>query len=114
MAVDNCSDSPRDLLFKILVRLNEMTGGGGSGTGTSNAVMGQQAIGAGVDFVDVVFAVPFASAPHVVVSLSRPTGEFILSVNVNQNSITAAGFRAELGATTPTANYVIHYVASIA
>lgn len=114
MACANCGDSIWDLLKKILDRLNEMTGGGGGGGGTSNAVMGEQSIGIGVDFVDVVFAVPFASAPHVVASISRPAGQFLIEMNVNQDSITAAGFRAELSATTPTTDFVIHYVASIA
>lgn len=72
---------------------------------------GNQAIGSGVDTVSVVFPVSFASAPSVIASISRPVGEDLIDVNIDQASITTVGFTASLGATTPTANYRIEWTA---
>lgn len=72
---------------------------------------GSQAIGAGVDTIAVVFPTPFTAVPDVVVSISRPVAEGLIDVNIDEASITVAGFTASLGATTPSANFRLKWMA---
>ena len=72
---------------------------------------GSQAIGNGVDTISVVFPTPFAVAPVVVPQISRPVAESLITVNVDEASITTLGFTASLGSTTDSANYVLKWMA---
>lgn len=78
---------------------------------TTGLQSGSQAIGAGVDTISVVFPVAFTAVPDVVVSISRPVAEGLIDVNIDEASITVAGFTASLGATTPTANFRLKWFA---
>lgn len=110
MAVSpGCCATEWELLYNIALNIANGSGGGG-GSGTVQT--GNKAIGSGVDTISVTFATPFASAPSVIVSLSRPVGESIIDVNVDQASITTTGFTASLGSTTPDANYKINWIAN--
>lgn len=70
-----------------------------------------QNIGSGVDTIAVVFATPFAVAPVVVATISRPVAENLIQCNIDQASITTLGFTASLSATTGSANYKLKYFA---
>lgn len=105
--IPGCSDGPTDLLRKILIGLPEIVISGGSGDCQS----GSQAIGNGLDTVSVVFPTPFAVAPVVVVSISRPAADPLIEVNIDEASITVLGFTASLGATTPNADYRLKWMA---
>lgn len=72
---------------------------------------GSQAIGAGVDTISVVFGTPFAVAPVVVATVSRPVAENLIECNIDEASITVAGFTASLSATTASANYKLKWMA---
>lgn len=104
-----CNDSQWELLFKILQSLPSISTGGGT---TSTLQSGQQAIANGADTVSVVFPTVFAAVPDVTVTISRPSGEALIPVNINQDSLTVTGFTAELGGTTPSGNYFIHWFAN--
>lgn len=83
-------------------------------TGTMVGVQnGSQAIGSAATSIAVVFPYAFGSAPHVVATLSRPAGGSLIQANVNSDSVTTAGFTAELSATTPNANYKLEWMASL-
>lgn len=83
-----------------------------SGSGGLSLQSGSQPIPLGVDTVSVVFPVPFASPPTVVGSISRPSTENLVEFNVDENSITALGFTASLGAATGSANYNLKWMAN--
>ena len=72
---------------------------------------GSQAIGNGVETISVVFPVAFAVAPVIVASMSRPAAEDMISFNIDEASITVAGFTASLGSTTTSANYRLKWMA---
>lgn len=88
-----------------------------SGIATSSIVTnttlqaGSQVIGSGVETISVVFPTPFAVAPVVVATISRPVAEGLIEVNIDEASITVAGFTASLSATTPSANYRLKWMA---
>ena len=82
--------------------------GGGAGTLQS----GSQDIGSGVDTISVVFPVAYAAAPVVVATMSRPAAENLIELNIDQASITVAGFTASLSSTTASANYKIKWMAN--
>lgn len=72
---------------------------------------GSQAIGIGLATVSVVFPVAFAAAPVVLVSISRPAAENLIRVNVDEASVTVAGFSATLSAGVGSANYKLKWMA---
>lgn len=81
--------------------------------GLSGSQFGSQAITNGADTVSVVFAEAFDAVPSSIrVSISRPTGGDIITVNVNSDSITAAGFTCDLGNNVPNGNYTLEWEAS--
>lgn len=80
---------------------------------TSTFRSGSQAIGVGVDTISVVFVPALAGVPTAVVAtISRPVADGIIEVNIDDASITAAGFTASLAGTTPTANYKLKWFAN--
>jgi len=137
----SCCDSEWQLLFKILQSLPDIGDVTGPDSATDNNIAvfdgatgklikdsgvsifdvittsdlqsGSTDIGNGVDTISVVFGTAFSGVPAVVVSISRPAGEDMISVNLDEASITAAGFTASLGATTASANYKIKWMAKI-
>lgn len=72
---------------------------------------GSQAIGSGVNTISVVFPVAFAVPPVIVGTMSRPVGENLFDVNIDEASITVAGFTASLSGTTLSANYRLKWMA---
>lgn len=72
---------------------------------------GSQVIGSGVDTISVVFGTPFASPPVVVATMSRPVAENMIELNIDEASITVAGFTASLSSTTGSANYRLKWMA---
>lgn len=72
---------------------------------------GSQAIGSGVDTISVVFGTVFASPPVVISTISRPSAEGIILVNIDEASITVAGFTASLTGLTGSANYRLKWMA---
>lgn len=78
---------------------------------TTGLQSGSQVIGAGVDTISVVFPTPFTSIPDVVATMSRPAAEPLVELNIDEASITVAGFTASLGAITPSANYRLKWMA---
>lgn len=79
---------------------------------TSNLQSGSQDIGNGVDTISVVFGAAFGAAPTVVATISRPVAEGLIECNIDQASITVAGFTASLSSTTGSANYKIKWMAN--
>lgn len=78
---------------------------------TSTLQSGSQIIGAGVETISVVFGTAFALAPTVVASMSRPVAENLLFVNIDEASITVAGFTATISGITGSANYRLKWMA---
>lgn len=72
---------------------------------------GSEAIGSGVDTISVVFPTAFGVIPNVVVSISRPVAENMIEVNIDEASISGAGFTCSLGAATGSANYKLKWMA---
>jgi hypothetical protein len=73
---------------------------------------GKVAIASGARTVTVTFSAPLSNTPQsVTCSISRPAGGAKISADVNEDSITTAGFTAELTGPTPDANYKLHYAA---
>lgn len=107
----SCNDSQWQLLFKILESLPDISTGGGGSNGTIQS--GAQAIGSGIGNVAVIFPVAFASAPHVVCTVSRPAGGALIQVNVNSDQILTTGFGARLSALTPNATYILQWHAHV-
>lgn len=68
-------------------------------------------IASGAETKAVTFGTAFASAPIVTVSLEVPSGEPVISAEVEKDSVTTGGFTAVLGAATPSANYRLVYTA---
>lgn len=73
---------------------------------------GSQNIGAAVDTISVVFPVAFVALPDVVLTISRPAAEDLIYVNIDDASLTVAGFTASLSATTGSANYKLKWFAN--
>lgn len=81
--------------------------------GLSGGQEGRKAITNGLDTVSVVFPEAFDAAPSSVqVTISRPGGGDIITANVNSDSITAAGFTAELSNVVPNGNYNLEWRAN--
>lgn len=118
----NPSDRSRWLLFRILTRLNEIQGIAGpvgptgptGAPGVSTRQSGKQAIGSGVDFVSVTFAIAFASAPVVTGTIGRNAGDSTLTANIDQDSISTTGFTVHFSSTTDNANYKFNWTADVA
>lgn len=72
---------------------------------------GNQAIGSGVETISVVFGTAFAVAPVVVATISRPVAENLIDCNIDEASVTTAGFTASLTSTTGSANYKLKWMA---
>lgn len=81
---------------------------------TCCAEAGSQFITNGSDLVTVVFPVPFASPPVVVVSVSKPNAASVLiDSNVNRTDVTATGFTASLGAAPVGVDYKLNWIAQL-
>lgn len=74
---------------------------------------GSQAIGSGVDTISVVFPTVMTGVPVVLASMSRPAAEDLIFINIDEASITAAGFTASLSSTTGSANYRMKWMAKV-
>lgn len=72
---------------------------------------GNQAIGSGVETISVVFGTAFGVAPVVVATISRPVAENMIECNIDEASVTVAGFTASLSSTTGSANYKLKWMA---
>ena len=84
--------------------------GGGSFTGFVQKIAGTQAIAAGADSVAVT-GLGLASAPsQVLVTVRKATGGLNLFACVRGDSITAAGFTADLSAATDAGTYALDWV----
>lgn len=70
-----------------------------------------QNIGSGVDTISVVFGTPFAVAPVVVATISKPVAENMIECTIDEASITTLGFTASLTAATGSANYKLKWMA---
>lgn len=100
-----CCDTEWQLLYKILQSLPDIGGGG-------NVQSGQEPIANGAESVSVTFLTAYDVAPDVVVTISRPSGENLITVNVDSDSVTTTGFSASLGAATGSGNYVLNWMAN--
>lgn len=83
----------------------------GSSAGTLQS--GTQAATVGVANVVVVFPVAFAGVPKVVCTMSRPTGSALIQLNINSDTIGAAGFTARLSAMPPDGTYILQWMAHL-
>lgn len=74
---------------------------------------GTVALGSGISSKAVVFTTALGSLPAVVcwLSSSNPAAAIISSMG---SGISAAGFTAQLGSTTPDATYTLNWIASVA
>lgn len=79
---------------------------------TSTLQAGSQAVTNGLDTVSVVFPVAYAAIPVVVASISRPVAESLIQVNIDEASITVAGFTASLSGAVGSANYKLKWMAN--
>lgn len=114
-----CNKGPNELLAAILGldqeifdRLQQVIEAVIAGAG-SDIESGSQAIANGAGTVSVVFPVAFAGVPNVVVTISRPANGDLLQVNLDENSITAAGFTAAFSDVTPNGNYLLKWIATV-
>lgn len=73
---------------------------------------GSEAVANGTDTVTVVFPSAFVGTPSVVVTVSRPLGEFLIYANIDDASLTATGFTASLSGTVTSANYKLKWMAN--
>ena len=84
--------------------------GGGSATGYVKKIAGTQAIASGVDFVAVT-GLGLAAAPsQVLVTVRKATGGANLFATVRGDSITTAGFTADLSAATDAGTYALDWL----
>jgi hypothetical protein len=84
--------------------------GGGSVTGFVQKIAGTQAIALGADSVAVT-GLGLASAPgQVLVTVRKATGGANLFASVRGDSITAAGFTADLSAATDAGTYSLDWM----
>ena len=84
--------------------------GGGSAAGYVQKIAGTQAIAAGADSVAVT-GLGLASAPaQVLVTVRKATGGLNLFACVRGDSITAAGFTADLSAATDAGTYALDWL----
>jgi len=82
------------------------------GPGASYIQAGRKAIGSGVTTISVTFVAVFSAVPTVRTTVTRPANADLIQINTDILSITTTGFTAELSASTPTADYVLHWEAS--
>lgn len=68
-------------------------------------------IAAGAESVTVTFSAPLSAVPTVTASISRPSGSPTMGCSVRSDSVTAAGFVADLSAPTPDTTYRLDYLA---
>lgn len=81
---------------------------------TTTLKSGSQDIGSGVSTISVVFAPAFSGVPtSIVATMSRPVAEDLIAINIDEASITAAGFTATLSGTTASANYKMKWMANL-
>lgn len=80
---------------------------------SANLQSGAQAIPVATTTQAVVFPTAFASAPHVVCSMSRPAGGVAIQLNINSNTIATTGFSVRLSAATPDGTYILQWMAHI-
>jgi len=84
--------------------------GGGSATGYVKKIAGTQAIASGADSVAVT-GLGLASAPsQVLVTVRKATGGANLFATVRGDSITTAGFTADLSAATDAGTYALDWL----
>lgn len=98
----------------IFDRLSQVITAASSGGG-SDVEAGQAILSDGIDTVTVVFPVPFASAPIVLVTIAKPNaGSPLIDANVDRINVTATGFTASLGAAPVGNDYRLNWMAQIA
>lgn len=81
-------------------------------TGGVSLQSGSEPIGNGLDTVTVVFPIPFTVPPNVVAIISRTSGDPVIDVDLDQDSITTTGFDAKLASVTPNADYFLQWMAN--
>jgi len=101
-------------LFQIWIGDGSTVGGqfvgGGSSFGYVQKIRGTQAIASGADSV-TVSGLGLATAPaQVLVSMRKVTGGLNFFATVRSDSITAAGFTADLSGVTDAATYQLDYL----
>jgi hypothetical protein len=84
--------------------------GGGSNAGFVQKIRGTQAIASGADAVTVTGLGLAATPGQVLVTLRKVTGGLNLFATVRDDSITTAGFTADLSAATDAATYKLDYL----
>lgn len=98
----------------IFDRLSQVISAAAAGGASCCAEAGIQALVNGSDTVSVVFPVPFASPPVVLVTISRNAALPLIDANVDRLSVTALGFSATLGAAPVGGDYRLNWMAQIA
>jgi hypothetical protein len=84
--------------------------GGGTSTGYVQRICGTQAIASGADAVTVT-GLALATAPsQVLATVRKPSGGLNLFATVRGNSISAAGFTADLSAATDASTYALDFL----
>lgn len=93
------------------IHSSNIGGGGSVDPNTLIGRSGEQAIGSGVTFVDVVFSTPMANTLYggsVTIKNVTDPDPIKLIVTIEQKATT--GFRASFEVATDTANYVLEYI----
>ena len=83
-------------------------------TGNTTSTYGQSAITNGAPSVAVTFTSHLASVPTVItVTVMAPSGGSQITATVDNGSITASGFTAELNMPAPATGYILAYAAYV-
>lgn len=86
-------------------------GSGGGGDVPAHMKANQKAISSGTASVTVGFATAAGTAPVIIVSLSTSDGSPVL-LSIIETVPTTAGFTVTLSSPTPTANYILNWIAA--